>query len=1047
MEVGGGTEFMSLPTLSNVILNDQPLNISIYQHNLWQEIVPRLWISNYESTYNHITHIREKTEITNILFCMSELEVMIADEKNSFHKTFSDFIYKVVNVSDNNLENLLLHFEESIMFMASGIKTGGCLIVSNSGVSRSAAMVIAFLMKFQHLKCDEAMKYFRGIRFYSISNEFVEQLKLFEILKFSSPSSEETSVSLSPRDEPFHDMVKKLIDQANVAYCIFDKSSQESSSTSSTSSSSSVNNSPVLYTTQPKLQYNCLICNQKIFTGDQIILHSPPDNTTQPQLQASLIRNWTTCSQFFLKEDVDLDIEGSNICCPQCKIVIGQSIGTVKAQSNPTTTSSSKYSNRKGYKCSCGKSVIPANCINKVMLKCEELDENDKVVKVVYGWDGWNQVEISKIDEDSPNLTRNNGEPKSPDMLLNGKWSRPNTIRHSNYSLQMGLMRNKTHIKPTTGRTSSAVATIMEAQAAVRAARAAQEKSKENPRASSVWAPIKVDKSNNNSEACLVIGSRRDSTSPNVHSSGSSNNNVIPPSNNSGRSNNGNGDEKPVVNGSKTIREKNSTKSPENRRLSQGIARGALLAPKKLQYVLRQISPNDKKVEPGNGQAGNAKPGKPGEEPGKPAPALKKQITMSNFDDLPRDVQKLITGCRISDDKVRTNLNVMLSIVNFLHKYSFIWKIPADRVPPGISCDVKELEGNWVELYFGRRRDKEIKPQIKAKIEAEAQKPETIKNNYIVLERAGEGGFGRVFLAKFATSNNTKLAVKKMDHKAGEWKKQWRNLKEVEVMKKLSKEKHMNIVKFVDSFQVKHEYWVVMEFMEGGTLQEATDFVNKQRRGGISADYASPSSRGGGSPSTPAGDELIDGFEEKHIAYVAEEVVRGLAFLNKNEVIHRDLKSGNIMLTVNGGVKLIDFGLAVKDKETGRRHMVGSPFWVSPEMIQRRRYGKKIDIWSLGICLIELAIGEPPNRKNAMRAMFLAATEGVNVQEWLGKRKRKWSDEFVDFLQRCLEVDETKRADTDELSVHAFLLKADTKRGMKKVLSNVFLQATMELIQ
>ncbi|NXB74497.1 PAK1 kinase, partial [Donacobius atricapilla] len=90
--------------------------------------------------------------------------------------------------------------------------------------------------------------------------------------------------------------------------------------------------------------------------------------------------------------------------------------------------------------------------------------------------------------------------------------------------------------------------------------------------------------------------------------------------------------------------------------------------------------------------------------------------------------------------------------------------------------------------------------------------------------------------------------------------------------------------------------------------------------------------------------------------------LQGLAFLHANWVIHRDLKSDNILLGQDGAVKLADFGLcAVLPSEHSKTSsMVGTSCWMASEVVRREPYSPKVDTWSLGIVGIQMAKGEPP---------------------------------------------------------------------------------------
>nr|XP_010598625.1 serine/threonine-protein kinase PAK 4 isoform X2 [Loxodonta africana] len=259
--------------------------------------------------------------------------------------------------------------------------------------------------------------------------------------------------------------------------------------------------------------------------------------------------------------------------------------------------------------------------------------------------------------------------------------------------------------------------------------------------------------------------------------------------------------------------------------------------------------------------------------------------------------------------------------------------------------------------------------------------PRSYLDNFI---KIGEGSTGIVCIATVRSSGKL-VAVKKMDLR----KQQRRELlfNEVVIMRDYQ---HENVVEMYNSYLVGDELWVVMEFLEGGAL---TDIVTHTR------------------------------MNEEQIAAVCLAVLQALSVLHAQGVIHRDIKSDSILLTHDGRVKLSDFGFCAQvSKEVPRRKsLVGTPYWMAPELISRLPYGPEVDIWSLGVMVIEMVDGEPPYfNEPPLKAMKMIRD---NLPPRL-KNLHKVSPSLKGFLDRLLVRDPAQRATAAELLKHPFLAKA-----------------------
>ncbi|XP_058834413.1 myosin-IIIb-like isoform X4 [Topomyia yanbarensis] len=266
-----------------------------------------------------------------------------------------------------------------------------------------------------------------------------------------------------------------------------------------------------------------------------------------------------------------------------------------------------------------------------------------------------------------------------------------------------------------------------------------------------------------------------------------------------------------------------------------------------------------------------------------------------------------------------------------------------------------------------------------------------------LLDLIGEGTYGEVYSAKDKHSGR-KYAVKILETIAD-------NIEEIEeeylVLRDLSN--HPNIPDFAGLFLKRgptvedDQLWFVLELCTGGSV---TDLVQGLRNRGTR-------------------------LSNNQIAYILRETVQALVFLHENHCMHRDIKGHNILLTENGQVKLVDFGVSSHLAATMARRntSVGTPYWMAPEVIACEQqldqsYDSRCDVWSIGITAIELAEGDPPLCElHPMRALFQIPR---NPPPKLN-HPELYSAMLSDFISECLVKDLEQRPFSKELVTHPFL--------------------------
>uniref|UniRef100_UPI003AB09E18 uncharacterized protein n=1 Tax=Centroberyx gerrardi TaxID=166262 RepID=UPI003AB09E18 len=274
----------------------------------------------------------------------------------------------------------------------------------------------------------------------------------------------------------------------------------------------------------------------------------------------------------------------------------------------------------------------------------------------------------------------------------------------------------------------------------------------------------------------------------------------------------------------------------------------------------------------------------------------------------------------------------------------------------------------------------------------------------------GDGAFGKVYKVQ-NKSSGILAAAKVMEVHNEEQLKDY--ITEINI---LAACRHGNILTLLDATYFNGWLWIMLEFCPGGALDDIML-------------------------------ELERGLSEQQISEVCFQTLQALSYLHHNHIIHRDLKAGNILLTMDARIKLADFGVSAKNTNTleKRATFIGTPYWMAPEVIQCETskdtlYGPKADIWSLGVMLIELAEMEPPHHSlNPMRVLLKITKSPPPTLS----NPRQWSSHFQDFLRRVLQKKPEARWGAQQLLAHPFPCAGQFSQTLRELIA----EAKAEVIE
>ncbi|XP_027631695.1 serine/threonine-protein kinase 10 [Tupaia chinensis] len=281
-----------------------------------------------------------------------------------------------------------------------------------------------------------------------------------------------------------------------------------------------------------------------------------------------------------------------------------------------------------------------------------------------------------------------------------------------------------------------------------------------------------------------------------------------------------------------------------------------------------------------------------------------------------------------------------------------------------------------------------------------------------IVGELGDGAFGKVYKAK-NKETGALAAAKVIETKSEEELEDY--IVEIEVLATCD---HPYIVKLLGAYYYAGKLWIMIEFCPGG----AVDAIML---------------------------ELDRGLTEPQIQVVCRQMLEALSFLHSKRIIHRDLKAGNVLMTLEGDIRLADFGVSAKNLKTlqKRDSFIGTPYWMAPEVVMCETmkdtpYDYKADIWSLGITLIEMAQIEPPHHElNPMRVLLKIAKSDPPTL----LTPSKWSVEFRDFLKTALDKNPETRPSAAQLLEHPFVSSVTSNKALRELVAEAKAEVMEEI--